>query len=180
MFMKNLKFLQILILLVSLSSCNSCEEEEWTTLPPETQTGANTFGCYVNGEPFVKDGRLSPGQTKPYAAEYIRQQNLLIVYSTSKLGLIYISVNNPQERVASTISSASFLSNTKLTKCTTYYGENIGKITITKFDTINNIASGNFALTLNCELYHNPGTPDSILSVTDGRFDIKLDIYNNY
>lgn len=31
-------------------------------LPPATQTGANTFGCYVNGKPFIQEqdgvGRL--------------------------------------------------------------------------------------------------------------------------
>jgi len=26
-------------------------------LPPATQTGANTFGCYVNGKPFIQEER---------------------------------------------------------------------------------------------------------------------------
>ena len=37
-------------------------------LPPATQTGANTFGCLINGEPFTPKGRLF-GQV-PKGARY--------------------------------------------------------------------------------------------------------------
>ena len=40
--------------LLLAASAHSCKKEE-PTLPPETQTGKNTFGCYVNGVLFLND-----------------------------------------------------------------------------------------------------------------------------
>ena len=178
---QNLKtFLLILLPLYSLLLGIGCKKEkEEPQLPAETQTGANTFGCYVNGELFVNDGTRSPLTTKSYAAEYVRQKNLLIIFSASKLGLISISVDEPQEKKNSIISSASFLSDTKLTGCNTYLGEQTGEIVLTKFDTINCIVSGKFQFAGQCELYYNPKPLDILVSITSGRFDIKLDIYDN-
>ena len=40
-------------------------------LPPETQTGANTFGCLVNGKVFIpKDSGLNPYLTCYYQYIY--------------------------------------------------------------------------------------------------------------
>ena len=46
------------LLLITLSSCNSNDDNSFTpTLPPATQTGANTFGCYIDGNLLVpRDG----------------------------------------------------------------------------------------------------------------------------
>ena len=52
-FMKTLKRL-LLLCLALLLLANECKKENYDTLPPETQEGKNTFGCYVNGELFVK------------------------------------------------------------------------------------------------------------------------------
>jgi hypothetical protein len=49
--MKNEIFL-IITILVAYAFFAACEKEK-PHLPPETQTGANTFGCYINGKLFV-------------------------------------------------------------------------------------------------------------------------------
>jgi len=54
--MKNILLLTISFFLLS----SSCKKNKPTNpvdqLPPETQTGANTFGCLINGEVFKPGG----------------------------------------------------------------------------------------------------------------------------
>lgn len=52
--MKKLHFLLITALIL-LSSCHKDDDPiaPIDQLPPATQTGAGTFGCLVNGEPFI-------------------------------------------------------------------------------------------------------------------------------
>lgn len=42
-----------LCLLVSLTMLLSCHKEVAPKLPPETRSGAHTFGCLINGKVFV-------------------------------------------------------------------------------------------------------------------------------
>ena len=54
--MKNL-FLIIIVLLITSCGRNSSENEsssQQDQLPAATQTGANTAGCYINGNTFEK------------------------------------------------------------------------------------------------------------------------------
>lgn len=52
--MKNLFFILIAFLLIG---CRDSSEDDAAKLPSETQTGANTFGCLVNGRLFYpRDG----------------------------------------------------------------------------------------------------------------------------
>ena len=54
-------FLVIATLATSYRSCKKSSTTE-DQLPPETTTGAMTFGCKVNGKVFVpKDGNGRPG-----------------------------------------------------------------------------------------------------------------------
>ena len=49
----------LLILLFATFTLSCCDKDKDNPqnpvdqLPPETQTGKNTFGCLINGEPFV-------------------------------------------------------------------------------------------------------------------------------
>jgi hypothetical protein len=45
------KFLTFLLLLI-VASCSS-DDTNGNRLPPETQVGANTFGCLINGKTFI-------------------------------------------------------------------------------------------------------------------------------
>jgi hypothetical protein len=54
--MKNMKNLFFILLAFLLIGCRDSSEDSHQ-LPPETQTGANTFGCLVNGRLFYpRDG----------------------------------------------------------------------------------------------------------------------------
>ncbi|MDR3341169.1 MAG: hypothetical protein LBT25_13965 [Candidatus Symbiothrix sp.] len=159
------------LLLITLSTCYSCKEELFTELPPETQTGEHTFGCYVNGELFVAQrGYAFFGQ--PYLiAEYLVSANYLKISAYGKSGLISFDGFYPETENVVSIDRAKYRNTLK----NLFYEVNnapIGEIYFTKFDTINNIVSGTFS----CKTRLNNNV-DSIAYLTQGRFDIELTKY---
>ena len=185
--MKTINFLQIIALCLTLSSCDSCEEKEWDTLPPETQTGANTFGCYVNGELFV-NGKIHFSIFPVPAiliAEYFVESERLIIHCTSKdAHFIDLIVDNPKEKENKSFSYCVYVP-TGARNCIGFACENGGMVFITKLDTINHIVSGNFVFSGRCSSLLNDEsgklifTGDSIVNITNGRFDLKLNTYDN-
>jgi len=192
------KFLLLLILL-DLSTCKGCEctgcgEPEWATkLPPETQTGENTYGCYVNGDPFVARYGFSGVDGTPIYADY-NGQMLNIITSDYKSRDIILYILYPKENA--TLSSFNVFANDFNGK--KYAGINwwfndgiivegnqdIGEINITKFDTINKIVSGNFHCKMGKSqnfniLDMNTYKLDSIANISQGRFDLIMNI-NHY
>ena len=53
--MKKLYYTLLILSLLGLQGCFN-DDDAPTTLPEATQTGAGTFGCLVNGEPFIETG----------------------------------------------------------------------------------------------------------------------------
>ncbi|MDR3226886.1 MAG: hypothetical protein LBT56_04360 [Prevotellaceae bacterium] len=173
--MKTIKLIQIIIFLsITLCSCDSCEKEYLTELPPETQTGANTFGCYVNGELFVAQreyGQLG----RPYlSAGYSRLTTILGIGADGKNGHVGFSVFYPTENANITMSTAGCH-----TKDLWYGREPIGEVYLTKFDTINKIVSGKFSCKIKLYNSQNYDGSDTILDITQGRFDLKLEMLND-
>lgn len=59
--MKNYVFLFFTLLL--LCCCNNDDDgstDPVDQLPPATQIGANTFGCFLDGEPFIPGDSTNP------------------------------------------------------------------------------------------------------------------------
>jgi hypothetical protein len=155
-------------------------------LPPETQTGANTFGCLVNGKVFLPKGTsLSPILTCYY--QYI--------YYPSPTGFVFQISASDNSRPSSPINLNIDIDSLSLQKGKTYelqtqgikgiaygnyrkftnntlndfftYSLSSGQLNLTKFDEINQIASGTFwfnAVDANGDTVH----------VTDGRFDMQF------
>ena len=67
-------------LVLMASSCRKAPPEPEPDLPPETQTGAGTIGCYINGKPWVPQPYLSIG-TNPF---------LEVNYGGANPGLLYL------------------------------------------------------------------------------------------
>jgi len=167
-----------LFILLDLSTCTSCKEKEWTTLPPETQTGTRTFGCYVNGELFVK-GKESLFNPRLFASYYKNNDSLSIVCASDGNGTINMQLSNVEINISKPISEAVFYTPWYLqSNCYCFAGKDIGEIIITKFDTINWIISGLFQFQGQCsdDIFNITG--DSIVYVTNGRFDTLLGIFN--
>ncbi len=57
------KLLLLIITTFTLSCCNKDDDQpktELDKLPPATQTGANTFGCLLDGQAFIPSGGTNP------------------------------------------------------------------------------------------------------------------------
>ena len=55
--------------LLTLTQCSQCKKNDPTPLaqlPPATQTGANTFGCLVNGQVWLPNQNYGPSNVVLY------------------------------------------------------------------------------------------------------------------
>jgi hypothetical protein len=168
-----------LVPLCGLLGCQKNAPSPAEQLPPATQTGANTFGCLVNGKAWTpkgyngtsnysvsydagyRHGTLSVGCYR-YIGSGPDDYQLLGFYSDSLqgTGAFPLTILGHQE--------ASFVDHT--TGCE-LRGNSIvhrrGLLTITRLDRQAGIVSGTFSFTL-----YRPGC-DSV-RVTQGRFDKRL------
>ena len=181
------KGLMLYILLLAFASCSSCKKEI-NLLPPETQTGANTFGCLVDGKAWIPDpGGSGAIGSKPINGGYI-----------SALPPVYFNDTNISLRIYQDNATISFYIrnvdrvgsyplnfDTQPAPASLYpqnYGEFVnyytggadfymtnstytGSVEITRADRPNLILSGRFSFT-------GVSSTGKTIKVTDGRFDI--------
>ena len=174
--MKTKTFFTALLAIVLLSAAQ-CEKPDNSKLPPETQEGKNTFGCLINGELFTGFSKPVQIGLPPLTAYYYRSRKELSIYAAKYEGAIGLRVENPKENTTATINSAGFAPYDDICSCFYYRKENTGQVILSKFDTVNLIVSGRFYFDGQCSDIDFKPIGDSIIYVTDGRFDIKLDIY---
>ena len=150
----------LLLLSISLSSmqCEKEKEEPEPTLPAETQTGANTFGCLVNGEVWL------PRSNFPYSSlTTVIQFDILSIRSRNFEGSINLGLRDLTIEQNYTLKEEdnSFKFKEINYRCVE------GIITITKYDKANQIISGRF----NAKGKSEAG---ETVNITDGRFDLKF------
>lgn len=191
---------KILILLFSfplwgLGGCNNNDDTFTTTLPPITQIGANTIGCYIDGKLLVpRDGDgtfnlashgaefLGSGTPPNYTSHAIIMHD----YKSNNAGLLSIHIidlfvneegnypilaSNCEEFIGGNPNLTVNLYcrwKDELTGENKYYCsiENTGTLIITRFDLPNRIVSGTFS----CSAV-NRDDPNDIIEITQGRFD---------
>ena len=172
-----IKLLAHFFTVVILMTCLSCEDDNIfkqlvdppaKVLPPATQTGANTFGCKVNGKVWL------PSETA------------WIEFINGGLNIVGEDILDNNSAVAIhigefTISDSGYF---QLGKHTSYFSQasfdtdknifitdlvNIGNITITRLDTtkLNYIVSGTFNFKARDEI-----TGETV-EITEGRFDLR-------
>lgn len=156
-------------------------------LPPETQIGANTFGCLIDGKVFLPKGR---GGVNPILTSYCQY----IFTDYSKGYFFQVSANdfsNPNQTYSVTINTDSIPVSvgTRILTSPTIKGEASGRylyidpnfqlhdyrtstpyqgeLIIKKFDEINQIASGTF-------WFNAVNATGDTVHVTDGRFDMQF------
>jgi len=172
----------LFLIVFILSSFSACEEPDPTILPAETQSGKNTFGCYVNNELFV-GGFANLMGPKAFNASYSKINNGIgimvsgVLNSNFKTGRdIFIEVLSIKTDSTMQINNV-FCYN--MNEFYPYFVANkSGEIYITKLDTINKIVSGRFKFTaMSADWKRNLVDNDSIV-VSNGRFDLELEIIN--
>lgn len=184
------KIYSLLILLLISVSAMQCKkektlEDELAKLPLATQTGANTFGCLVNGKAWVAQNQDCAIFCDPSFRMYYDN------FKGGSLSLIAYILNSKEniheEFIISFDSTNStifhYYHNTddirfiyrdyfKNDNCTTLKSTDSlmkteGNVLLSRYDLQNRIISGTFEFTLS-----KPGC--DTIKVTNGRFDKKL------
>lgn len=167
---------------VIIVSCKKDVDE----LPPITQTGANTFGANVNGELWVPAG-FGIAQTSPkLEVRYLPGRDIIINarnFSSSPTETefeIYLRnvttpgvylLNTTTGKYPNSSGNYAYYLIRKITPTDDWITSSqfTGRVEITKTDTVNRIVSGTFEFTA-----QNINPSSSPLTVTDGRFDLKI------
>lgn len=177
-----------IFLLLTAASCKkeNTPQDELSKLPPATQTGANTFGCLVNGKAWVAqtDCRLicdppfklyydgSNGGYVGITADWLNSANNI----KQRIDIVFDSTNYKLNHILSIynrLTTARFVNYKSVNSCGIYehYIDSsvihTGIVNLNKYDLREGIISGTFEFTLT-----KPGC--ETLTVTNGRFDKKL------
>ena len=177
--MKTLHIFCFVIISLILFSC----KKEVSELPAATESGANTFGCKIDGSLWVPAGfGVAPTAPKLEARIvgtelYINARNFSSSPTESEFEIYIKNLIGPGNYTLSTGSSHPDYSNNYA-----YYVHRkvnpdnewvttspyTGTLTITKVDSVNHFVSGTFDFQA-INLYNTPQP----INVTEGRFDVK-------
>jgi|GEM_PF-305925 len=163
----------LLFITAFLSGCNSDD-----SMPAATQTGAETFACYVNGKPFINrlgwldcfygliDGEyyfVIGGIDERYTDT---SDPLSIGLETTKKTISEGEVLKLLERSdGNALGDARFSFSSSYNKYSSTNSEYSGELTITKLDFENRIVSGTFWFDI-----QHPKTGERV-QIREGRFD---------
>jgi hypothetical protein len=191
------KTILIFLATLLLFSCSKDSTGDPTfQLPPETQIGANTFGCLINGKILIPRSGVgsiaSPDQAVYYWADPSGNEQYDEIdvrdYKSNRTAQILIHIKNSyQIGIGNYIIDQSNgfrgidgLNNnyvhcrvfSEATNSCQYYRSynNSGLIKITKYDLLNRIISGTFS----CRV-RNSTNPSDEIEISQVRFDIKWD-----
>lgn len=177
--MLNRSFTLLLLITVLFSfQCRKHHISEIEKLPPVTQSGANTFGCLINGKAWMPSGfDRNPNffiivdptfqngnfDLRTYRIENHKTEKIIIfsndihqvgTFTISSTGNVFIDFKSEINNCYFLGSSSNFSS---------------GFLKIDRYDMQNGIVAGEFE----CTLYDRTTTCDTI-KITNGRFDYKL------
>lgn len=170
---------KLFLLLVTCLTLSSCDKDEPTCqgidcLPPATQTGAGTFGCLVNGVPYVDNSGFFNCFYQFVDGEYYfgirgRKESFInqIGIGSEKMNInLGINQTLKSQQVGNFYGRISFNCSSCLGATT--LDENPGIITFTKLDFQNNIVSATFEFSVT-----DPNT-GVVYEITEGRFDAQF------
>jgi hypothetical protein len=152
-------------------------------LPPITQTGANTFGCLVNGEVWVP--RVDILAFDPTRHDMIATVNESNGTGSGRIGCTLLDLDLGQDDWLQITLGPTFFQ--AVQNCdpivgvsaqlnirpgqwyqSSYHSSSDNCVTITRIDTANNIISGTFQFVL----YNDFTNLNDKITITEGRFDM--------
>ncbi len=185
--MKQVKFLLLIVAFSNIfAACEKTKTEtaltELQKLPPITQTGANTFGCLVDGVAWLPNG------SRPQNGGSNIQLYVDPTFQGGRFSIVGHQYNNFQSKVsfgssictnagyfdislsANGIDYNRFLNNINTCEFSSFDAGTYrrGFFNISRYDLTNGIFSGTFEFTIRSQ-----ACGDTI-RITDGRFDVKL------
>ncbi|WP_290478225.1 MULTISPECIES: hypothetical protein [unclassified Leeuwenhoekiella] len=144
-------------------------------LPPKTQTGENTFGCLLDGKPFILKGGVNPLDCVYQLIDgkwYFQLQGNNEDENFLGRAIIINTIDKEIEEGASydlveekAGNAYAIFSNNTIFSFTS--SENPGELYISKLDMSNQIVSGTFSF----EIVDNEG---NLRRITEGRFDMRF------
>ncbi len=176
--MKHISLL-LIFLLPLLSSCNKYKRQDNigpNNLPPITQTGANTFGCLINGKGFVPQGPPLQDSPGPFVVSGVATAvNINAVDQYHGQIRFNLGIDTSNFKMGSTfplLQSKSGLKASSTVGFAISYSEldtlsSPGQLTIRYYDKTKGILSGTFSF----DAFSKLGTK---YEVRDGRFDVKF------
>ena len=183
----------LLLLLATLATLLGCYKENeyyFLGLPEPTQSGENTFGCLINGKPWVAEidpmaftptlRKLDSAYDEPgfgitdfynffvIASYFSKKDSLSESFSISFTPIYEAGEIDFSNLVSKTFTFRSLYSGTPMLSKIYYLDKEYpGIFIIDKLDTNENICSGRFDL----QLINNAKT--DTINLTHGRFDVK-------
>jgi hypothetical protein len=161
----------------------SCKKEI-DELPPDTQTGENTFGAKVNGDLWAPQGFgpipandilesiLVSGRLTINARNFASSPNEteFVIFLENVTGTGTYQLNSNVTHPSFTGNYAYYVKR-RLTPLNEWItsSSNTGSVTVTKLDIPNKIIAGTFQFNA-LNIYNTPEP----LTVTEGRFDLKM------
>ncbi|MGE0076606.1 MAG: DUF6252 family protein [Bacteroidales bacterium] len=173
----NYSIIALCFLMINASSCFDKDDED--KLPPETQTGNNTFGCLVNDIVWLNKGQ--PHFGTPNLEAIIDSNEFKIIASKTLDNInqsILIIIDKPLHQGIYKLNSLNCFAqfNDDVKNC--YYKtdsiSSTGILEITKYDSVNKIVSGRFNFRASKYITNVAAcnTCDSTINIIEGRFDI--------
>ncbi|WP_452219187.1 DUF6252 family protein [Lacinutrix undariae] len=176
---KIIVLLCMFLTLIGTNCDNNDDNNSGDTLPPETQVGANTVGCLVNGQVFLpKAEGINPAVVVNY--EFINGEFFFglsfadqrgsgvksVDFGTLRIdlevGQTYVLDKNDEDNGDFTGGGGSYFLNSSNIFYTN--SQNTGQLTITRLDLSNSIISGTF-------WFDAINTEGEIVEIREGRFD---------
>ena len=169
-------FLAPLILLL-FAGCKKDEICDNPSLPCQTHEGKNTFGCLIDGSPFVADVNFTIGGPVAVSGSFDETNNYLLLQGKREVNSNGIERINFKSYITNEIGpnivdvqTSSYIGFTDYDgpKCDYFQDTlNKGQVAITHLDKEKNIISGTFSMTL-----INPDcSAKQTMVITEGRFD---------
>lgn len=174
--MKNLILtFALLIVFIACDKDDNKPKTELEKLPPATQTGAQTFGCLIDGKAFIP---AKFGSNAPRAFYQFVGSSYTLGISAGKgggtelqnviFGGVDIAALNEYSYSLKSQQSGNFFALYNLNTITKSTNDEIpGTLKITHFDNTNFIISGKFEFSV----IDNNGKQ---INITDGRFDLNF------
>ena len=170
------KYLLLLLVFTSLTAVQCKKTTPEDQLPPITTTGANTFGCLVNGNVWLPYGSLGvPSLTSNIYLDMISKTNTLNIDAYDRKNGALSDINITVKKLIS--DTSIYILYNYLNEGLVYSNNNIdyepydtfGLVHIIHYDTIQKIVSGTFSFIGYTSTDHSLAPP---VSITDGRFDL--------
>ena len=163
-----------------MAICFAACEYEIPELPDETQSGANTFGCLVNGELVIPYYNRHNNNHKQYAVYYQIADSLQITGYGQNDQFFIITIKSPKINQPVSIDKIEYYPPNS-SRNYFYGGYNIGEVILTRFDAM--AVSGVFNF-VGYQHSHSSNPEENLIdmnrfvTVSMGRFDIALNVNN--